>query len=359
MRTDSLGTAKMTSPSSPRLRHVLPSISGTNVLPAIGMPVATSGSSPPPLAGPKPKHIASAANRSITGAESQHTRVNRSGSDSVTVSSGSSLALLSSLRQLEEQHAQVNAQLVELSAKYNSLQQSHSALQLEYLAVRQSNEVLRTDLKRVRVELSTYIEDAQQARQSSLEGFRQLVSLEREASELRESEAATQAKLETLTEEVQVLRQARDLSLERLQEVCHRQGSAPEQSMSPTAVHSRGETAVAGVSSLTRPFSGSAGRRVRALSEAVETEAVSGPDGSPPGIQTPASKRLFNMRKGGECGISDGLWESDFVQVRAVDGKGEMATMPMKLHAISTTREKRREKYLLGRTTATLKPGLV
>lgn len=282
----------------------------------------------------------------------------------MTVNTGSSIALLSSLRQLEEEHAQMNAQLVGLSAKYNSLQhehaclaESHNALQLEHVAVQQSNEVLRGDLKRMRVELSQKNREEQEARQSSLECFRQLVTLEREASELRESEAATQAKLETLTDEVQSLRQDRDSALERLQETSHHQGSAFDRSMSAVVYSPRGETAVTGASGLTRLSHGNASRRPRVVSEAIKPKVGSDSDASPHDNHTPASKRL--LRKSADSGNPDGVWESECLQVQAAGEEEKMAAVPMMLRAAPVTLDRRRDKYLFGKNTLTLKPGLV
>jgi hypothetical protein len=281
------------------------------------------------------------------------------------MSSSSSIALLSSLRQLEEQHAQANEQLVDLSAKYSSLQhehacltESHGALQLDHQAMTQSNMLLRADLERVRVELSASIRNAQQARQSSLEGFRQLVSLEREACELRESEAATRAKFEALTHEVQGLRQSRGAAL-GLQDVHHSPSPAFKQPTSTAVFNARGEAAENGASALTRPIAGTAVRRPRSASAEGEVDADSGPAESPPGVQTPASKRLFNRRKGADGGKPEALWEVESVHMQAADAGREVAPMLTKLRATPVTRDKRRAKYLLGKSTATLKPGLV
>jgi hypothetical protein len=169
---------------------------------------------------------------------------------------------------------------------------------------------------------------------------------------------ATQAKLKTLADKVQGLRQARDSALKRLEEVCHRRNAAFHQPMSPIIFNCRGETAVIGANASTWPFSGIAGRRARTVSEAGEIEAGIDHDESPPSIETPASKRLFNGRKDAGGGSSDHLGDSQSVQVHASDGYREVSTIPMKHHATPATREKRREKYLLGKTKASLKPGL-
>eukprot|EP00967_Tisochrysis_lutea_P017302 scaffold19603_cov26-Tisochrysis_lutea.AAC.1 len=325
--------------SPPKYKQSLPSISGTTMLPAIG---AASSST----AGGWKTRLSSVSSRGSLSLESQRPRRNSSVSDNGLGGSGNPTSLLSSLRKLEEENAHMTAQLGGLRAKYKALQQehtslqeSHIALQQEHLALRQSSDVLRADLKRARTELSVHRRDADQARQSSLEGFRQLVSLEREASELRQTHVATQARLSELEDEVQELRRTRDSLSERIQDA-----------------RSERETEL----DAPQEVNDSNGRRPRAVDVIRSGSNLSESDDSPPIIQIPPPKRSFSERAFLDSSSPGNLWQMSSVHVDADEELDESSvstesSVTMERGQTRTTRE-RRTRYLLGKTAAKLKP---